>query len=121
MQIIYKKCRSFIKSEGCLYRGPNGTKCAVGALIPDELYKEEIEGWNINRFYLGKCPKAGKYSAIVQHFSGITTPMLYLLQEVHDDEDNWDINGLNGKGVRRLFSIAKGYNLSDKLVRKLFC
>ena len=27
----------------CLYRGPNGTKCAIGALITDEEYKEITE------------------------------------------------------------------------------
>lgn len=29
---------------GCLYRGPNGMKCAAGHLIPDEKYKPKIEG-----------------------------------------------------------------------------
>lgn len=29
--------------DRCMYRGPNGTKCAVGMLIPDELYYKEIE------------------------------------------------------------------------------
>lgn len=29
--------------DKCMYRGPNGTKCAVGMLIPDELYDKEIE------------------------------------------------------------------------------
>lgn len=27
----------------CLYRGPAGLKCAVGCLIPDELYDEDFE------------------------------------------------------------------------------
>ncbi len=27
----------------CLYRGPDGTKCAVGALIPDEAYHIRLE------------------------------------------------------------------------------
>lgn len=27
----------------CMYRGPNGTKCAVGVLIADEVYTEVIE------------------------------------------------------------------------------
>lgn len=27
----------------CLYRGPNGMKCAVGCLIPDDAYDEKIE------------------------------------------------------------------------------
>ncbi len=29
---------------GCAYRGDNGTKCAVGCLIPDELYHPSMEG-----------------------------------------------------------------------------
>lgn len=32
---------------GCAYRSPNGDKCAIGHLIPDSLYSEEIEGTNI--------------------------------------------------------------------------
>ena len=28
----------------CVYRGPNGTKCAVGCLIPDGLYSKDMEG-----------------------------------------------------------------------------
>jgi hypothetical protein len=27
----------------CLYRGPNGLKCAIGFLIPDEKYNETLE------------------------------------------------------------------------------
>ena len=27
----------------CMYRGPNGTKCAVGCLISDDEYKPELE------------------------------------------------------------------------------
>jgi hypothetical protein len=32
----------------CSYRSPNGTKCAAGHLIPDELYERQMEGtsWN---------------------------------------------------------------------------
>jgi len=29
---------------GCRYRGPNGTKCAVGHLIADEHYNSSFEG-----------------------------------------------------------------------------
>lgn len=28
---------------GCLYRGPNGLKCAAGWLIPDDKYRVEME------------------------------------------------------------------------------
>jgi hypothetical protein len=33
--------------EGCLYRGPNGTKCAAGILIHDDEYLPGIEGGQI--------------------------------------------------------------------------
>lgn len=36
-----KKCSS--GHMLCLYRSPEGLKCAVGALIPDSLYKEEFD------------------------------------------------------------------------------
>jgi hypothetical protein len=35
------------RSEGtgfCLYRGPNGLKCAIGILIPDSKYHPSLEG-----------------------------------------------------------------------------
>ncbi len=34
----------------CLYRGPDDTKCAVGCLIPDELYSPRMEGCAANGF-----------------------------------------------------------------------
>lgn len=35
----------------CLYRGPEGRKCAIGALIPDSLYRPEIENVPSNLFF----------------------------------------------------------------------
>lgn len=36
-------CRSEA-NKGCAYRGPEGTMCAAGVHIPDELYDPEMEG-----------------------------------------------------------------------------
>jgi len=39
--------QGFVKSsEGgrCLYRGPNGLKCAIGHCIPDDEYRSSFEG-----------------------------------------------------------------------------
>lgn len=33
-----------VRGEKCLYRGPDGLKCAIGHLIPDEHYWKEMEG-----------------------------------------------------------------------------
>ena len=32
-----------ISGPGCLYRGPEGKKCAVGLFIPDEFYIPELD------------------------------------------------------------------------------
>jgi len=34
-------------SNSCLYRGPNGTKCAAGHVIPDEKYDPCFEGCTV--------------------------------------------------------------------------
>lgn len=38
--------------RACRYRGDEGRKCAVGVLIPDELYKAELEGWSVTNTYV---------------------------------------------------------------------
>jgi len=39
-----KKASPWSPSGQCLYRGPDGKKCAAGLLIPDELYNPKMEG-----------------------------------------------------------------------------
>ena len=59
--------------ETCLYRGPNGLKCAVGALIPDEEYKPE---WD------EKGTAAGRLDCAA--LRGIEGGLLYAMQQAHD-------------------------------------
>ena len=47
VHLLKQGVRSVDLNNVCLYRGPNGLKCAVGALIPDELYAPEIEGVSV--------------------------------------------------------------------------
>lgn len=42
--LVKQGCRSYEYGFGCVYRSSDGKKCAVGALIPDELYSKEMEG-----------------------------------------------------------------------------
>jgi hypothetical protein len=58
--------------ETCLYRGPNGTKCAIGCLIPDNRYTVMYEGGNVARLL------TDKQYALYGSF-------LDTLQHVHDD------------------------------------
>jgi hypothetical protein len=40
---LLTQMKKSMSGETCLYRGPNGLKCAIGALIPDEFYDEAME------------------------------------------------------------------------------
>lgn len=48
---------------GCYYRGQNGTKCAIGHLIPDEKYSEGLEGLTANRAAVRKAAGIGLLQA----------------------------------------------------------
>ena len=41
--------------ESCAYRGTNGMQCAIGALIPDELYDQYLEGMGAECFIDPSC------------------------------------------------------------------
>ena len=44
-----QNCQSWDEaSGGCMYRGDNGAKCAVGLLLPDELYHRSMEGKSVD-------------------------------------------------------------------------
>jgi hypothetical protein len=86
-------------SRGCMYRGPNGLKCAIGALITDECYNTELEGRSADAYEVVEALKC----------SGIEvgpgdTHFLCQLQGIHDanSPDRWP-------GI--LNDIAKEYDL----------
>lgn len=37
---------SIVMDDACAYRGQEGRKCAIGFLIPDDRYSEDLEGCN---------------------------------------------------------------------------
>ena len=52
-QEMYDKVKAHLLTQGakssipgidCAYRGEHGRKCAIGVLIPDEVYSPEMEG-----------------------------------------------------------------------------
>lgn len=55
--VIAQGARSQDEIGWCMYRGPNGLKCAAGHLIPDDRYDPRMEGNVIrevnNKFELG--------------------------------------------------------------------
>lgn len=71
----------------CRYRGRNGTSCAVGCLIPDEHYIEDMEGYSVNAVIEQCPPERAALMASVLKASGIERAdfkLLLDLQFVHD-------------------------------------
>lgn len=64
----------------CGYRGQDGMKCAIGVLIPDDLFREEMEGVTVEKLI-------PLYSDIGSLFSRVDTGLLNRLQLVHDTID----------------------------------
>lgn len=101
--------------ELCLYRSPDGLSCAVGCLIPDELYKEKLEGsraWTI--FDMPEFEKLGDYL-----MEGIETGyemdrfvgFMGAMQGVHDSE-TFDIK-------TELLDVAIQYRLDPAILNTL--
>lgn len=77
--LLAQKIRSVSPVGDCQYRGPIGLKCAVGALISDEHYNTDLEGYDIN------CENVR--SAVTQSLGFIPDfDLLAQLQTLHDNE-----------------------------------
>ena len=68
----------------CAYRGDNGTKCAVGCLIPDEKYSSSLEGFSIQKYKYATFDGAINITALMQEL-GYDLKLLKSLQGVHDN------------------------------------
>lgn len=81
--LLTQNARAADEDGKCFYRAPNGMKCAMGALIPDELYKPTME--NKEASYV-----CNNYPEIAQHL-GVETmedrAFLNNLQRLHDYKD----------------------------------
>ena len=70
--------------EQCLYRGPNGTKCAFGAFISDAEYEADMEGMTV--YTLARL-RAWDYSED-------RLSLMWALQQAHDDtQTELDVDG----------------------------
>ena len=69
--------REVVSRPMCLYRGPDGLRCAVGTLIPDVEYQG---GFDDGRLVLDAV------QACVPSLAGVSTRLLSALQNVHDQE-----------------------------------
>lgn len=100
----------------CKYRGPKGTKCAVGVLIPDDEYGRWMEGQNVAHLLSKWEGRKGftptdAYKLIQKHEG-----LLRELQAVHDSVLAWrseyDLK-------HRLQNVAQKFGIKTKVLDKL--
>lgn len=66
----------------CMYRTMDGRKCPVGALIPDDLYRPEMEGRDVTS--LSKSSRNDWMDRELGDFFREHLPMLKEVQYIHD-------------------------------------
>jgi hypothetical protein len=86
----------------CLYRGPNGLRCAAGHMIPNSLYKVQMEGKSVGRLKV-------IYPEIAKYFENVGGDLLVDLQMAHDIRLSSEGNSLGWETEMK--QIAKDYNL----------
>jgi hypothetical protein len=91
----------------CLYRGPEGAKCAVGCLIPDDIYHSDMEGKVV--YTLGVHDE--RISVLLGLGSTSRLKLLERLQGAHDS-----FFGSVDSLVNQLRYIANDSNLNTKVL-----
>jgi hypothetical protein len=68
---------------GCVYRGKEGTKCAVGVLIDDEHYRSELERRDVSDTKV-LCAVGNSMGVSLMDMTPLHISFLQALQECHD-------------------------------------
>lgn len=100
----------------CMYRAPDGCKCAIGALIPDEKYSKSFEAHGVALVSILRAldPKFGNPDFTItirntgeEYGYGGDVEFLGILQNIHDgyQPEGW---------IRQLEFFARTYQLSER-------
>lgn len=94
-----------VTSGRCVYRGPNGLKCAIGHLISDDDYDPEMEGrvvWDLfNDFE--SCKKYKEFESLLKAIQGAHD----VLKHIHERK-----NEFRSEFHERMVNIANAYGLT---------
>ena len=111
--------------KDCRYRGTRGCKCAVGFLIPDDLYDRGIEGasvWGQRSSTSQKWEEQKKLKEVLEVLGMDTKEHLDLLerlQDVHDGETETNKQKLRSCWHQRLHVVAAEFSLSTHSIDKV--
>ena len=91
--------------RGCMYRAPDGLRCAVGVLIPDDLYDTEFET-NSSDKVIHDLFKSG-LADWREH-----EKLLLALQDAHDNSLRTSVYDFNTTALRtQLLKVAAEFSL----------
>ena len=102
---------------GCRYRGPDGTACAVGCLIPDELYDHRIEGLSVVEIMGGETHTASpsvryKFRETLARITRrLGAEHLQLLENLQRAHDQLLADGGLARWEREMEDIARHFKL----------
>lgn len=94
----------------CLYRGPGGLKCAVGVLIPDDVYTRKMELDDLGETGNGVHGLLYRHAHVLPGYFSENVRLLSRLQNVHDlmyDRTSF---------ARPLFALARDLHLDPHVV-----
>jgi hypothetical protein len=77
-----------LQGSYCMYRSPEGLKCAVGQILPDWVYDPRMEGMSWCSLYEGRFQKLDEWcekEGLREHWKLISA-----LQDAHDDKRTWE-------------------------------
>lgn len=92
----------------CAYRNDSGQKCAVGCLIPDEVYNTAMEDMGVVNLV--------KTFGALPTFIASNLCLLEMLQNVHDDATAWATEKTLKKRLRR---VSEKYSLDSSILETL--
>lgn len=104
--------RAYSDLFGCMYRAPDGTKCAVGCLIPDEVYNKTWEGMGVSVILQDLGTEGLGIFGMSPEDKGRLATMLSELQQAHDSVLSWNVPGSPGSMAHKLAQIATDYDLT---------
>ena len=109
LHLLIQGHRSVSSSGHSQLRGPRGDKSAIGALIPDRLYGNSMEGKTIQQLLAAYNPE---YLPLRRHLSDVGLPLLNALQDLHDRTDErlpssfLEIVLAGGQRIARMFGLS---------------
>jgi hypothetical protein len=101
-------------TDTCVYREANSNKmCAIGALIPDELYSNVIEASAIEELLVLEplCRDLCELDQYIQDHMKVNKYFFIAIQSAHDNPLNWGAEGFNETGLKSMLDLAISFHL----------